>query len=372
MVAVEVPQTLKYRGGQLDATPVLEFGQRKQKEYVTGDERKAANLDQQLKSLIMFVLSDDQMNSVINCLTAKSTRNDLILYHEGLSDVKESRVMDLKLCYNTFKFKEVNDQTALKVQVTSALKAAFCLNNKGLVAKAYKWDEEEVSLDDNEMVEFKVLMALAEENDAISKEGASNGKQVKISMRKQTLVNMLDEDVVRLCLLIASKLVFMGKEKRNFLMKHIMWLVDDLDAWNAFPWGEYMWEKFYNRTVNVVSRHTEHHLAQLKKNPNFNATYNLYGFAWALKMSNPNVPLIASPEEMSHAWFKDSVEFIKGLDAQDATFLQDDQCREKRMEQHNRMCGDTEDGTFVHRVVGKICPKMNRMSVDDGDGVLDS
>ncbi|GJV49658.1 phospholipase-like protein [Tanacetum coccineum] len=233
---------------------------------------------------------------------------------------------------------------------------------------------------------------------------------------KQTLVNMLDEDVVRLCLLIASELVFMGKEKRNFLTKHIMWLVDDFDAWNAFPWGEYMWEKFYNRTVNVVSRHTEHHLAQLKKNPNFNATYNLYGFAWAFKiwilesypnskkwwskkanviprglawskvtmfeksdyeelfgpMSNPNVSLILSPEEMSQAWFKDSVEFIKGLDDQDDTFLQDDQGREKCMEQHNGMCGDTEDGTFVDRVVGKNCPKMNRMSVDDGDGVLDS
>nr|GEZ48071.1 retrovirus-related Pol polyprotein from transposon TNT 1-94 [Tanacetum cinerariifolium] len=54
----------------------------------------------------MSVLPDDQMNSVINCLTAKSTWDDLILYHEGPSDVKESRVMDLKLCYNTFKFKE--------------------------------------------------------------------------------------------------------------------------------------------------------------------------------------------------------------------------------------------------------------------------
>nr|GEV88720.1 retrovirus-related Pol polyprotein from transposon TNT 1-94 [Tanacetum cinerariifolium] len=53
----------------------------------------------------MFVLLDDQMNSVIKCLTAKSTWDDLILYHEGPSDVKESRVMDLKLCYNTFKFK---------------------------------------------------------------------------------------------------------------------------------------------------------------------------------------------------------------------------------------------------------------------------
>nr|GEV39798.1 retrovirus-related Pol polyprotein from transposon TNT 1-94 [Tanacetum cinerariifolium] len=84
----------------------LDTGQRKPKNPWTRDERKAANLDQRLKSLIMFVLSDDQMNPAINYLTAKSTCDDLILYHEGPSDVKESRVMDLKLCYNTFKFKE--------------------------------------------------------------------------------------------------------------------------------------------------------------------------------------------------------------------------------------------------------------------------
>nr|GEW48407.1 hypothetical protein [Tanacetum cinerariifolium] len=79
-----------------------------------------------------------------------------------------------------------------------------------------------------------------------------------------------------------------------------------------------------------------------------------------------------SPEEMSQAWFKASAEFIKSLDDQDGTFFQDDLGREKCMEQHNEMCGDTEDGTFVDRVVGKICPKMNRMLVDDEDGVLDS
>nr|GEZ44043.1 hypothetical protein [Tanacetum cinerariifolium] len=75
---------------------------------------------------------------------------------------------------------------------------------------------------------------------------------------------------------------------------------------------------------------------------------------------------------MSQAWFTAGVGFIKGLDDQDGTFFQDDQGREKCIEQHNRMCGDTEDGTFVDGVVRKICPKMNRISVDDGDGVLDS
>ncbi|GKB72484.1 retrovirus-related pol polyprotein from transposon TNT 1-94 [Tanacetum coccineum] len=140
MEAVEVPQTLEYMCDQLNAAPVLEVenfinwkkrfmchiigiepqfeniikngpfvpmtvGQRKPENQWTGDERKAANLYQRLKSLIMSVLLDDQMNSVINCLTAKSTWDDLILYHKGPSDVKESS-MDLKLCYNTFKFKE--------------------------------------------------------------------------------------------------------------------------------------------------------------------------------------------------------------------------------------------------------------------------
>ncbi|GKD70933.1 hypothetical protein Tco_1325023, partial [Tanacetum coccineum] len=59
----------------------MTVGQRKPEVQWTPDERKAANLDQRLKSLIIS------------------------------SDVKESRVMDLKLCYNTYKFKEAETLT---------------------------------------------------------------------------------------------------------------------------------------------------------------------------------------------------------------------------------------------------------------------
>ncbi|GJT14870.1 hypothetical protein Tco_0873576 [Tanacetum coccineum] len=94
MAAVEVPQTLEYMGGQLNATPVLEVenftnwkkrfmchiidiepqfeniisndpfipmvaSQRKPEGQWTADERKTVNLDQRLKSLIMSVLLDD-------------------------------------------------------------------------------------------------------------------------------------------------------------------------------------------------------------------------------------------------------------------------------------------------------------------------
>ncbi|GJV77574.1 retrovirus-related pol polyprotein from transposon TNT 1-94, partial [Tanacetum coccineum] len=333
-MAAEVPQTLEYRGGQLNAAPVLEngpyvpmtAGQRKPEGQWTGDERKAANLDQRLKSLILSVLPDDQMNYVINCLIAKSTWDDLILYHEGPSDVKESRVMDLNLCYNTFKFKEgetltqtftrykalmnelVNDGIKLsKLEINTGFInglpkkwLSFCqslrntnhvkeyelaslfgklkyeeniidsiyetkkkkslatatplsttffstsigsidfssakaidergqtdglgratnvkpelrpnkdfeakynkvkdklalfnfgtssksskVKNKGLVTEAYEWDEEDVSSDDNEMTEVKVLMALADdESVVVGKESARNGEWVKISMKK--------------------------------------------------------------------------------------------------------------------------------------------------------------------------------------------
>ncbi|GKB68616.1 hypothetical protein Tco_0930028, partial [Tanacetum coccineum] len=287
-------------------------GQRNLEGQWTIDERKTANLDQLLKSLIMSVLPDDKMNSVINYLTTKSTWDDLILYHEGPSDVKESRVMDLKLCYNTFKFKEgetltqtftrykalMNENTnhvkdselaslfgKLKYeenlidsiyeteknkslvsatplstafistsivqdfqdslddeedtrssyeylndleeeyQARALLAKSFCkrllvksfsslisitlstktsqflssststskaatVKNKGLIPEVYEWVEEEVSSDDNEMVEVKVLMALAEENDAVSKEGARNGEWVKISMRKKRILGV--------------------------------------------------------------------------------------------------------------------------------------------------------------------------------------
>ncbi|GJW37124.1 hypothetical protein Tco_0060044 [Tanacetum coccineum] len=303
----------------------------------------------------MSVLPDDQMNYVINCLTAKSTWDDVILYHKGPSDVKKGRVMDLKLCYNTFKFKEgetltqtftrykalmnelvnngiklskleinigfinglpnkwlsfcqslintnhvkdselaslfsklkyeenlidsiykiekektlvlatplstaffstsivqdfqdspdeeedtrssqeyLNDleeeyqarallakskrffkngtqrptkdfkakynkvkaKLALLSSSPSASKTSM-VKNKILIAEAYEWDEEEVSSDDNEMVEVKVLMALAEDNDAISKEGTRNGEWLKISMRN-VILNIIHFTTIRI------------------------------------------------------------------------------------------------------------------------------------------------------------------------------
>nr|GEU75267.1 retrovirus-related Pol polyprotein from transposon TNT 1-94 [Tanacetum cinerariifolium] len=86
-MAAEVPQTLEYKGGQLDAAPILE-----------------------------------------------DTRSG----QEYMNDLKEE------------------------------------YQARALLAKSKRFFKKEVSSDDNEMVEVKVLMALDEENDAVSKKGARN------------------------------------------------------------------------------------------------------------------------------------------------------------------------------------------------------
>ncbi|GJR80701.1 hypothetical protein Tco_0151486 [Tanacetum coccineum] len=116
MAAVEVPQTLEYRGGQLNVAPVLEV------ENFTNWKRSWSK--------------EPEGNN-------------------GSLDVRKHKpelrpTKDFEAKYN-------------KVKAKMALL---------------------MSSDDNEMVEVKVLMTLAEENDAISKEGARNGEWVKIFLRK--------------------------------------------------------------------------------------------------------------------------------------------------------------------------------------------
>nr|GEZ04481.1 hypothetical protein [Tanacetum cinerariifolium] len=95
------------------------------------------------------------------------------------------------------KYNNVKAKLALLSSSALAFKAAS-VKNKGFIVEAYEWDEEKVSLDDNEMVEVKVLMALAEENDAVSKKDARNGEWVKISMRNAknlVFVKSLADDI---------------------------------------------------------------------------------------------------------------------------------------------------------------------------------
>nr|GEX16379.1 retrovirus-related Pol polyprotein from transposon TNT 1-94 [Tanacetum cinerariifolium] len=64
----------------------------------------------------------------------------------------------------------------------------FQPKNKGLIAKIFDWDKEEVT-------QVKVLMALADDELTIGKNHAHNGECVYITMRKVNTFLSMDEDV---------------------------------------------------------------------------------------------------------------------------------------------------------------------------------
>ncbi|GJS23392.1 hypothetical protein Tco_0452024 [Tanacetum coccineum] len=84
-------------------------------------------------------------------------------------------------------------------------------------------DEEEVSSDENEAIEVKALMALAnEERVSIGKESASNGEWVKISIQKvHTLLEIEDNDDRKSFLYyLCIDLNDVEEQRNNLLSKH--------------------------------------------------------------------------------------------------------------------------------------------------------
>nr|GEV80082.1 hypothetical protein [Tanacetum cinerariifolium] len=59
--------------------------------------------DKRLKSIIISCLPNDVMKSIIKCKTAKEIWNDLILAHEGPSDIKDTKIAALRLKFYAFK-----------------------------------------------------------------------------------------------------------------------------------------------------------------------------------------------------------------------------------------------------------------------------
>ncbi|GKE53999.1 hypothetical protein Tco_1489155, partial [Tanacetum coccineum] len=240
MAAVEVPQTLEYKGGQLNVAPVLEVenftnwkkrlmchiigiefqfkniisngpyipmavGQRKPETQWTPEERKYANLDQ-YKALMNELVNDGiklsklEINTgFINGLPKKwlafcqSLRN---INHVKESEDSQDSPDDEEDIKSSQEY--MNDLEE-EYQARAPLAKSKRFFKKGLIVESYDWDEEEVSSDDNEVPEVKALMALAdEERVSVSKESARNVEWIKISMKMvHTLLEMEDNDDIK-------------------------------------------------------------------------------------------------------------------------------------------------------------------------------
>ncbi|GJU91516.1 reverse transcriptase domain-containing protein [Tanacetum coccineum] len=87
-----------------------------------------------------------------------------------------------------------------------------------------------------------------------------------------------DEDAIQLCLLLSLEIIFMGRELVSMVNDVLLRLVDNLDAWNTFPWGEHIWRQLYDSIRNVSSKHKLEHLDGLRKKHNHVPGYSLSGF----------------------------------------------------------------------------------------------
>ncbi|GJY74030.1 hypothetical protein Tco_0478461 [Tanacetum coccineum] len=176
MAAVEVPQTLKYRGGQLNFAPILEvenftnWKKRMPENQCTRDEKKAANLDQRLNSIIMPVLRGSTLQKQLNKLNVTNVARRVTL----------QEIVGQKLQFSTylspFQPKPLSSpQHKLELRPTKDFEAKY---NKvkaklALLSSRMKKKCHEMTM---RWWKMKVVMALAEENDVVSKEGAKNSK----------------------------------------------------------------------------------------------------------------------------------------------------------------------------------------------------
>nr|GEV18584.1 phospholipase-like protein [Tanacetum cinerariifolium] len=88
---------------------------------------------------------------------------------------------------------------------------------------------------------------------------------------------LYDEESIRVCLLLSLEVIFMGHELGYAVDDVFLRMVDNLEAWNFFPWGEHIWRELYTAIRNV--------------NLNFVSSYSLSGFVlcfkiWILKSSS--------------------------------------------------------------------------------------
>ncbi|GKA91730.1 phospholipase-like protein [Tanacetum coccineum] len=117
-----------------------------------------------------------------------------------------------------------------------------------------------------------------------------------------------DEDAIRVCLLLSLEVIFMGRKLVHEFDDTLMRLVENLKAWNAFPWVEHIWIHLYKQMLNVVSNHKAEHLKGLHMSRNYVPTYTLSGFVWSFK-----IWILESFERSNCWWSKDSEVIPRGL-----------------------------------------------------------
>ncbi|GKB60954.1 putative RNA-directed DNA polymerase, partial [Tanacetum coccineum] len=231
------------------------------------EDKRLANQDKKLKSIIISCLPNDVMMSVIKCTTAKAIWTDLILAHKGPSDTRDTKIAALRLKLNAFKALKdekvngtftrlkclLNDlenkgvsipQAEVNTTFVNSLPKNGRFHDKALLANQkmfYKrsgrvgsakkpMDKSKeisfacgklVSFEDEEVTRVKAFMSIAEDEPSVGKADARSGQWVAITMKKvQRILSMTDgEERKHILDYTHVDLHYVENQRKNLLSK---------------------------------------------------------------------------------------------------------------------------------------------------------
>ncbi|PWA48976.1 Myc-type, basic helix-loop-helix (bHLH) domain-containing protein [Artemisia annua] len=106
-------------------------------------------------------------------------------------------------------------------------------------------------------------------------------------------------------------LVLKGTEAKNVVDEFLFGLVEDLNMWNQFPWGSYVWPTLYSNLKDTAIKRSELHFAE-GRDPNNLPKYMLNGFIWAFKVRRPPPRLRPDEVELLSEWWVHSKALFDG------------------------------------------------------------
>nr|GEW16023.1 phospholipase-like protein [Tanacetum cinerariifolium] len=101
---------------------------------------------------------------------------------------------------------------------------------------------------------------------------------------KEIFCKLSDDDAIRLCFLLALEVIFIGSLLTFNVDDTLFSLVENIEAWNSFPWGEHLWCHLYDEIKNLKERHGDGHYNGLFKDRNYVPTYTLSGFMFSFQV----------------------------------------------------------------------------------------
>nr|GEY42023.1 phospholipase-like protein [Tanacetum cinerariifolium] len=83
---------------------------------------------------------------------------------------------------------------------------------------------------------------------------------------------------------LSLEVIFMGRLLTFNVDDTLFSLVENIDAWNSFTWGEHLWCHLYDEIKNLKERHGDEHYYRLFKDRNYLPTNTLSSFVFAFQV----------------------------------------------------------------------------------------